>query len=332
METNDNRKHFMPIWQEYKCGAGENFINQMADSEERAAALAAHLYFQGKLEEAARTCAPLIKSESVEICLSALLIHRMACVPLGDTVSEHADEKTFLRMAQEARTDGERAILRFIQAITGVFFHTDEKLQLQHIDWMGVLPEGIRLFALYGLAHGLYLNKDYAQALGIARSALILADDRFPSVCIYLNLMATIAAMNLNQTQQADGYFLRAWTLAAPDGYLHPFAEHHGMLQGQVEKHFRDKNPAVYRQIAEMVVRFSRGWMKIHNRISANQVTDVLTPYEFSIAMLAAKGKSNAEIAEYMNVSVSTVKAYLTVIYQKVGVASRAELAGFVNK
>lgn len=51
--------------------------------------------------------------------------------------------------------------------------------------------------------------------------------------------------------------------------------------------------------------------MKIHNPVSTLQVTDALTPYEFSIAMLAAKGRSNKEIAALMGISVNTVKSYM---------------------
>ncbi len=328
----ETRKRFMPMWQNCACGAGESFAKGLADPEERDVALAAHRYFQGDLAQTIALCSPLRESKSLEIRLSALLLHMMACVPLGDAASKQRNVEMFQWIADHAETDEQRAILRFIQNVLSVFFHTDEKLSIVKIGWMGNLSPCVRLFALYGVAHGLYLQKDYAQSLGVARSALIMADDACPSVCIYLNLIAAISAMNLNKTDQADGFFLRAWSLAEADGYLHPFAEHHGMLQGQIERHFRDRKPELYRQISEMVVRFSRGWMKIHNPISTNKVTDALTPYEFSVAMLAAKGRSNKEIADYLNISTATVKGYLSVIYQKVCVKNRSELAFYVNK
>ena len=36
----------------------------------------------------------------------------------------------------------------------------------------------------YALAHALYLQKRYQQALGVAQSALMMAAGRFPSVCV----------------------------------------------------------------------------------------------------------------------------------------------------
>ena len=325
-------KHFMPLWQAHEVGAGATYAMHFADAEERETAEAARLYHRGQLDEARQRCVPLADSRSPEIRLSALLVHMMASVPFGDAAAVYADVRAFRREREAAQTPEMQAACRFIHNISRVLFHEDEDVSVAKVDWLGVLPMGTRLFAIYAMAHALYLKKDYAQALGMARSALITADDRYPPVCVYLNLIACVAAMNLDDATEADHFFLRAWSLAERDGYLHPFAEHHGLLMGQVEKHFRDKDPALYEQISGMVMRFSRGWMKIHNPNSVNKVTDTLSPYEFSVAMMAAKGKSNREIAEFLNVSVNTVKSYLSVIYQKVGVVNRAELAKYVNK
>ena len=104
------------------------------------------------------------------------------------------------------------------------------------------------------------------------------------------------------------------------------------MLQGQIERYIRDDQPGQYDRIVEKVMAFSRGWMKIHNPESINKVTDRLSPYEFSIAMMAARGKSNQEIADYLHISVNTVKFHLSCIYQKVEVTNRKELEQFLNR
>ena len=46
---------------------------------------------------------------------------------------------------------------------------------------------------------------------------------------------------------------------------------------------------------------------------------------------LAAKGRTNKEIADYMSISVNSVKAYLTTIYQKIGITKRSDLKFYVN-
>lgn len=103
-------------------------------------------------------------------------------------------------------------------------------------------------------------------------------------------------------------------------------------MQGQVERALRKQEPEMYNKIVQSVYRFSRGWMKIHNPVSTLQVTDALTPYEFSIAMLAAKGRSNKEIAALMGISVNTVKSYMESIFEKLQISSRNEIDAYVNR
>ena len=160
----------------------------------------------------------------------------------------------------------------------------------------------------------------------------MMAAGRFPTVCVYLNLVGSMVAANLRDADLAADFFHRAWQLAEPEDYIQPFVEHHGMLQGQIERCIQDAQPQMYHRIAEKVMAFSRGWMKIHNPDSVNKVTDCLSPYEFSLAMMAARGKSNQEIADYLRISVNTVKAHLSAIYLRLGISSRRELERFLNR
>ncbi len=55
--------------------------------------------------------------------------------------------------------------------------------------------------------------------------------------------------------------------------------------------------------------------------------TSLLTPREKEVAALAALGLSNEEIAKELGISVKTVKAHLSLVFQKLGVKRRSELA-----
>ena len=332
VEMNRTHKMFMPIWQPIALIPAETMIGSLSDEEERTVALAAHHYFQAKYESAAEESQRFLNSPCPEIRASALLLHSMANVGLGNVEIVRADFAALTQAAQQPEDIQMAAVYDALRYLLAVFFHTDGDIEPLREEHAVHLPEGTRLYLLYAIAHALYLQKQYEEALGVTQSALMLAAGRFPSVCVYLNLIGSMVATNLHDAGLAARFFHRAWQLAEPEDYIQPFVEHHGMLQGQIEKYIWDAQPEEYNRIVEKVMAFSRGWMKIHNPESVNKVTDRLSPYEFSLAMMAARGKSNQEIADYLHISINTVKAHLSGIYQKVEVSNRKELEQYLNK
>ena len=63
----------------------------------------------------------------------------------------------------------------------------------------------------------------------------------------------------------------------------------------------REAYPEEYRRSIEISYRFSYGWRSIHNPDTNEEVADNLTTTEFTIAMLASRGWTNGEIAEYID-------------------------------
>jgi two-component system nitrate/nitrite response regulator NarL len=59
---------------------------------------------------------------------------------------------------------------------------------------------------------------------------------------------------------------------------------------------------------------------------------DLMTPRESEIAELIATGASNRRIAENLSISERTVKAHLGVIFRKIGISDRLQLALYMNR
>ena len=66
-------------------------------------------------------------------------------------------------------------------------------------------------------------------------------------------------------------------------------------------------------------------------RVTVNAGAAVLTPSERGVAELAASGMTNRAIAAALFISPKTVDTNLGRIYRKLGIHSRAELAGWVS-
>ena len=64
----------------------------------------------------------------------------------------------------------------------------------------------------------------------------------------------------------------------------------------------------------------------------AEDIADNLTTTEFTIAMLANRGWTNAEIADYMDMTLRTVKQHLSSIFNKLNIDSRGQLKAYMLK
>ncbi|WP_439105759.1 LuxR C-terminal-related transcriptional regulator [Congregibacter sp.] len=64
----------------------------------------------------------------------------------------------------------------------------------------------------------------------------------------------------------------------------------------------------------------------------AQQYFADFTPREEEVALMVGRGFNNREIAEALEVSERTVKANLTVIFEKLGLRDRVQLALYVNR
>ena len=68
----------------------------------------------------------------------------------------------------------------------------------------------------------------------------------------------------------------------------------------------------------------------MHNPATGHDVADNLTTTEFTASMLAARGWTNAEIAQHMGVSPNTVKSYISSSLRKLGITRRQDLGRFM--
>lgn len=101
-----------------------------------------------------------------------------------------------------------------------------------------------------------------------------------------------------------------------------------GMLEAVVKQRW----PEDFKRIIAITYGFSSGWRKIHNPETGHDVADDLTTTEFATAMLAARGWTNPEIGEHMNISVNTVKHHISQAMKKLHIESRKDLKKYMLK
>ena len=278
-----------------------------------------------------------LSSEDIMLRLSADMLYTFANLTLGNAKEAQSSREDVYKclkwVFQEGETNEKKASCVFAFYVISIFIHMPPEENIPPLEkYIPYLPIGQRLFASSLLAHETYLRMEYAKAQGIVQSAMLMSDGTYPISMIYLNCVAAMCQINLREQEEAKKSVSFAWEMARKDGFLEPFIEYHGLLQGVLEACVRKSEPEVYKKLVDGVIAFSRGWMKIHNPKMQKAVTDLLTPLEFSIAMLACRDWTNQEIGEHLGLSVNTVKHYVSRILEKLHIDKRDKIKEFVNQ
>ena len=316
----------------FEPGTCLDFIESLTDSDVKKMAYAEYYYFSGQHEKAVELSQLYLACEDQLMQLSANLIYSFANLTLNHINSARLGlnnlEQNLNMYAQENKEN--RALIIFMAEAPRVLLHLPIEDQTKLSESISELPGGMKLWGCYVMAHEAYLTQEYEKSLGIVDACLSLSSKVYPIAMIYLHLMAAMDAMNLRKPELAKQHFMKAWELAEPDDLIEGIGEHHGLLQGLIETCMKDAYPEAYERIIEITYRFSYGWRRIHNPDTNEKVADNLTTTEFTIAMLANRGWTNSEIAEYMGVTERTVKQRLTDIFNKLSITNRKQLKNYM--
>ena len=306
-------------------------IAAMPKGPRRDIATAEYLYFSGQAEKAARQAELYLTCPDRDARLSACLIYAYANLTLGQIQQARVALGELQTTLARAGKQKQVAAAAFAAASAAVLLHLPMPEEMPPAgDFLPLLPPGLRAFALYVQAHYLYLKEEYALSAGMVEGALAMGAKVYPIPAIYLHLVAIMDYMSLKQTRQAQDHLLAAWALAQPDDLIEGFGEHHGLLGGMLEAVIKPRWPGDFDRIIQITYQFSAGWRKIHNPDTGDNVADNLSTTEFTIAMLAARGWTNQEIADHLGFSPNTVKRYISNAMSALGIQHRQDLKGFM--
>lgn len=318
----------------FPLGRCIEFIESIDDVPQKEMAYAEYYYFSGRHEKAVEYAEMYLNCEDIMLKLSASLIYTFANLSLDRIHSARFGLerlKEYLKEAMLEETDKKtRACCVFVATAAHTLLHIPVGDLPPLAEYLSEFTKGMQLWGAYVLAHKAYLVKDYQRSLGIVQTCLMTCSKVYPIAMIYLNLVAAMDLMNLKETDKAKVYFMKVWEISRPDNLIEGIGEHHGLLQGLIEACMKKDYPEDYARIIDITYKFSAGWRRIHNPDTNEDVADNLTTTEFAIAMLANKGWTNKEIAEYLGITQRTVKQHLTCVFNKLNIENRKQLKNFM--
>ena len=223
----------------YPVGKCREFIEAIPDEDVRAIAWGEYYYYSGQAELAAETMKPYEGSADPALRYSANLVSFFANFTRGRIQQAmRAFEQMQADLRDDLRRDSapvQRAIGAFAVTASSVLLHLPMGCEVDLQQYICYLPDGLKLWACYMLAHRMYLEKNYNGSLAIAELSLSMSLRVYPVSAIYVHLVAAMDLMSLKRVEEAKRHMAQAWALAQHDGFIEPFDEHHGLLQGMIE-------------------------------------------------------------------------------------------------
>lgn len=261
----------------FEPGRAREVVEGFVDVDLRNIARAELFYFTGQAEECCEITRGYLSSRVIELKLSACILYGYSNLSLGNVAAAKRGMEgiqSCVKIAMKKKVPKDVYASCLLAGYVGaVLLHLPTDGMPAFGEYSRMLPEGLRLFATYVMAHHTYLNGEIWSAYGMGKAALFMAERSYPISMTYIHCMMAVCAINRKHKQEAQEEMLRSWELAKMDGFLEPFIEHHGLLRGLIEACIRNRDPEAYQRITEGVISFSRGWMALHNPENRRKVT-----------------------------------------------------------
>ena len=318
----------------FECGKAMEFARGIENEDERNIAIGECYYHMGQCEKAVEVLEKYLDSPIHDYQLAATLICFFSYLSLGHKHQAHLAVNSMEKQLKEfyhINADEEMCAKGvFVCSMLSTLLHFSSNRIPQLENYVNHLHEGIKALSLYAIAYKAYLEKDYSRAYGIGEAALIVCPQNYVIARIHIHIISAVSLMGLTRVRAAKEHLKIAWELAKKDGFYQPFAEHHSVLHGLLESYIKKEHPQEFAVIIEIAKNYGKSWRGVHNETMNKTVADNLTTTEFVVATLYYRDWRIKEIADHMNLSEKTIKNYLQIIYQKLGINGKKGLEEFM--
>lgn len=324
----DNLERCMPFY--YKISNGHGKGAEAVFSAES-------LFFTGDFNGAKIQChkaAYMADSRNqVSISLSALLLLCKMDIINGkyDSMMANIAEFSTKYDFSDIHPSLKKQIIDFCESTIYMTIGEAEKISPWLTDWQSIEDNTNIISRSYAnIIYGKYLllTEQYEKLLGISSQFLGISavyENIIPK--IYTYIYTAIAYKAIGDIDSAMKMLRVAFDFAVDDNIIMPFVENSDYIEEiysniAFDKEYRD----FLRKIKTLAKDYCSG-IKSITKFYKNRDNYGLTSREMDVAKLAAKRLTNKEIADKLFIAESTVKSNMKVIFNKLNIASRTELA-----
>jgi tetratricopeptide (TPR) repeat protein len=197
------------------------------------------------------------------------------------------------------------------------------------------LPHVLRATAAFIRVRFFQWKKNYEAMLAVAQTASVLcaSPEGISFFDVYLQILCAVAYHALGYNEEAEKCLREAMRSYLGYGFITPFADIVHSSGGLVERLLKQEFPEYHDAVVAQAQRTAPNWIAFHNRFTKECITQILPIRDYQIALLAARGIPNKQIAEHFHISPGTLNNRMQVIYELLfisGKSPKKELAKYV--
>ena len=284
------------------------------------------MYLSGNISRAFQVLDPLLSQRTdPAVRLAAALTLSLSSMYMADTTLWYKANLSLYRILDQL-PEPEKSLFRFAPESA---LYNVEKCP----DWLkeGVfdaLPQELIPYAAVQYVQYHMLTEAYSRDLTLLEPLCTVVERQAPgALSVYMHLMMAIIQRNADHIQAASDHVNKALDIAIDAECFAPLAELWTNLGTVLTVPLRNRGEKIFNTVQKLHSLLVPNWHRLFTLCNDHQdPTRGITTPEAEIANYVALGKTNAEIAQLLHYSENTVRSYLEIIYQKVGVHSRNEL------
>ena len=162
----------------FEPGKASETAEGFQDPDLRNIAMAELFYFKGEAKSCNDIAERYLTSEITELRLSACILYGYSNLTLGNTQAARRGLEGIqdcMKIAMRKQLSEETVtVCVFAGYVGAVLLHLPTDGMPSLWEYSSRLPEGLRLFSVYVMAHQAYLNGEYGSAYGMCKAALAM--------------------------------------------------------------------------------------------------------------------------------------------------------------
>lgn len=180
----------------FEPGRAREVVEGFVDVDLRNIARAELFYFTGRAEECCEITRGYLSSRVIELKLSACILYGYSNLSLGNVAAAKRGMEgiqSCVKIAMKKKVPKDVYASCLLAGYVGaVLLHLPTDGMPAFGEYSRMLPEGLRLFATYVMAHHTYLNGEIWSAYGMGKAALFMAERPYPISMTYIHCMMAL--------------------------------------------------------------------------------------------------------------------------------------------